>query len=76
MGAIIFGENFMVRGQFSWEVGNFPRGQLSRGQFSISSGAIVRGLFSSGAVILGDNYPGEQFSSGAIVLEPFLTSSL
>ena len=70
VGAIIFGKNFMVRGQ------------ISSGQFT--SGVIVRWTISlrgNGRLshCPGGNYPGggqssrgqwEQFSSGAIVIEP------
>ena len=56
MGAIIFGGNFMVTGQFS-------RGQFSSGTFF--RGEIGRGNFSRGQL------SGGQFSLEAIVWIPF-----
>ena len=57
MGAIIFGENSIVRGQF-------PGAQLF-------SGVIFRGQLSGEQSSRG-KLSGGQFSSGAIVLEPLL----
>ena len=50
MGAIIFRENFTVKGQFSlWH---------------FFSGVIVRGHFSSGVIILRVNYPEGKYLGG------------
>ena len=70
---LIFGVNFIVRVQFPWEQlssgaivrgaiflgGNYPLGQMSGGQ--LSGGQSSRRPVSGG-----------QFSSGAIVLEPYI----
>ena len=61
--AIIFGETFIVRRQFSVGLlsyrpggeGNFPRGQLSSG--AIARGAIIQGVIIRGAIFLGSNCP-------------------
>ena len=75
VGAIIFGGNFIVRGQFS-------RGQLSGGQFSsgqLSSGAIIWGAIIQGAnvwgaiirgaIFLGDNCPDTVSYNWHIIIE-------
>ena len=78
MGAIIYGENFMVRGQF-FSGSNFPRGQLSGWQFPsvaiIFGGNCARGQSSRGQSSK-EQLPGGQFFSGAIVLEPRETYQL
>ena len=86
MGAIIYGENFMVRGQFSSRAinqtaiflgGNYSRGQFSGEQLSgghssrgQSSGGQLSGGHSSRGQSSGGQLSGGQFSSGAIILEP------
>ena len=62
MGAIIFGENFMVRGQFSWGEVIFLGGNYTQGQFSL--GAIVRGAVLLGAIVSGAIIRGAIFLRG------------
>ena len=57
-GTLIFGVNFIVRVQFSWE--------------QLSSGATVRGQFSSGAIIHWDNCPGAIIQAAIIRVAIFL----
>ena len=54
VGMIIFGVNFMVRGQFSG--GQFSSGAIVRG--AIIRGAIIQGtIIRGGAIFVGGNYP-------------------
>ena len=78
VGVVIFGGNFIERGQSSRGHlssgaiilgGNCPRGDNFRGQ--LSSGTIVRGAIIQGAIIQGTIVRG-QFSLGAIVRTPFV----